>query len=942
MKRATIILLALFAQTACADTPEAVEHTPASALAAIQLADETLDVELVAAEPDVIDPVAMAWDEAGRMYVAEMRDYPLGPAGGTVRLLEDRDGDGRYEKATVFAEGLAFPNSVMPWRGGVFVSAAPDILYLKDLNADGKADERRVVLTGFAEGNQQLRVNSLHLGLDGWVYAANGRSDGVVRRPEEPEDKAVPLRRHDLRFNPDTFAFEPIAGFSQFGLCHDDWGNRFLSWNTVPIRHAVIEESTLAKNPLLAVANVEAVVSDPADTGRIYPLAAPVPRFNRESVEFFNASCGLTIYRGDQLEQLRGDALLCEPLSSLVHHKALTPAGATFVAKRVEQGQEFLASTDAWFRPVNLATGPDGNLYIADFARKWVEHPDFVPKDMRAGVDWRAGESLGRIWRVRKKGAPLAAHLLVDLDTAGLVNALEDANGWVRDTAQRLLTERHDTSLLGKIGDLSWSGKSPEARLQALNVAANMGGVSADTLSFVMLDQDSRVRRGALQLAADGRIALNMEDACLAAMDDPDPQVRFMAAIAGTGLPASTRLQLIHQAAARPCDSWMVTALLCLAHDESSPFLTALLRDTGLAPAALLSGLAELAGAQNDTASLSALAEALQTSKVEVTAPVVAGLLRGLDRAKADAREFTEDNALTSRLEPYLIALIADETQESARRLEAVALVRRGIAPGALEALPAVLHDTGEQALRIAVAQVLAAQPNTTALAGLFSTWESLPVAARRVLVTACTGNRAAANTLLDALEAGQLSAREIDPQSRDVLAKFPEEKVRTRNGKLVPSSGSADRKDVVAHYGESLKLTGDATHGAVLFEQNCMPCHRYQGKGNTVGPDLSGIVSRAREQLVSDIFDPSAEVAPDYAAYTAVVNGLDVVTGVLASETANAITLRQAQGLEQVILRAELSEFRASQLSLMPEGFETNLDIAAFADLLSFLRGGK
>src|SRR5438874_1138060 len=153
---------------------------PQQELATFHFADPNLTAELVASEPDIVAPVAIAWDADGRLFVAEMTDYPSGPISGRIRVLKDRDGDGRYERATIFADKIAFPNGVMPWNGGLLVTAAPDILFFKDTNGDGHAPERRVLLTGFAEGNQQLRVNGLYWGLDNWSYGANGRSDGEV------------------------------------------------------------------------------------------------------------------------------------------------------------------------------------------------------------------------------------------------------------------------------------------------------------------------------------------------------------------------------------------------------------------------------------------------------------------------------------------------------------------------------------------------------------------------------------------------------------------------------------------------------------------------------------------------------------------------------------------------------------------------------------------
>ena len=401
---------------------------PAQEFATFQFADPDLRAELVAAEPDVISPVAIAFDARGRMFVAEMMDYPLGPEGGQIRCLEDRDHDGRFETATVFATKLPYPNGVLPWNGGVLVTAAPDILFLKDNDGDNRADERRVILTGFGKGNQQLRVNGLMWGLDNWVYGANGRSDGAVR--------GVSLRGHDFRFRPTTGEFETLAGRSQFGLARDEWGNRFLSWNTIAVRHEVIPERYLLRQPGFSGTEGVFDITEPGDSGEVFPLTPAPLTFNKESTSHFNALAGLTIYRGD--------AYVGESLRNLVHRRRLVPDGPTFVARRVERGKEFLTSTDPWFHPVNFANGPDGALYIVDFYRHFVEHPHYVPEKLRDSQPWRTGAEHGRIWRVvntrekieRTRPNPDQA------STSELVEALKHPNPWWRDTAQRLLVER--------------------------------------------------------------------------------------------------------------------------------------------------------------------------------------------------------------------------------------------------------------------------------------------------------------------------------------------------------------------------------------------------------------------------------------------------------------------------------------------------------------------
>lgn len=394
-------LLLLVARSCPADGPPG-PLDPEAALASFEVVPGHT-IELVAAEPLVFDPVALCVDSRGRMHVAEMGDYPAGAGGGRIVTLHDDDGDGRADRRVLFAEGLPFPSGVLPWRDGLLVTAAPDILLLRDTDGDGRADAREVILTGFVAGNQQLRVNGLSAGPDGWVYAANGRNGGEVSSPLRPDVPPVSIAGHDLRFRPDTGEVEAVAGFSQFGLAFDAAGERFSNWNTAPIRHVVFPLDVARRHPLFAPPTDMEVLEDPSLQNRVFPRAGTPTTFNREPTDAFNASCGLSIDRVGALDP-PGCAYVCEPLLNIVHRRELVPAGVTFVARRPagEEAREFLASRDPWFRPVSTAVAPDGSLLICDFYRRWVEHPDFVSAELRGGIEWDEGKDRGRIWRVRR------------------------------------------------------------------------------------------------------------------------------------------------------------------------------------------------------------------------------------------------------------------------------------------------------------------------------------------------------------------------------------------------------------------------------------------------------------------------------------------------------------------------------------------------------------
>jgi putative membrane-bound dehydrogenase-like protein len=441
----------------------AAQLSPDAALKSFELADPELRVELVAAEPLVESPCAMAFDEKGRLCVAENRGYPntTQPPAGRIALLEDTDGDGRMDKRTTFADGLTFPNGVLPWRGGVIVTCAPEVLFFKDTNGDGQSDERRILLTGFeTKGSTQLRVNCPTIGPDGWIYLAAGLSGGSITCPEHP-DRAPLKMTADIRFHPDTLEVENVDGRSQYGMSFDAAGRRFICMNRIQVQHVVLDSKWLRRNPLLAFSDTvqncpelvpNGLMHSTAGAARLYPISSNITTADSHQ-GFFSAACGVTIWRGGALPaSYRGHAFSCDPTGNLIHADRLVPQGVTFSAVSMFEKREFLASRDDWFRPVFLRSGPDGALYVADMYRKVIEHPDYLPEEVRKRTDFESGKTMGRIWRVRGNGSsaeksetasPAANHLrsLVELGNsqtpeaiAGLVRAVQEQpkDRWLR------------------------------------------------------------------------------------------------------------------------------------------------------------------------------------------------------------------------------------------------------------------------------------------------------------------------------------------------------------------------------------------------------------------------------------------------------------------------------------------------------------------------------
>src|SRR5438552_13066332 len=488
--------------------------------------------ELVVSEPLIVDPVAFDWGPDGKFWVVEMRDYPLGipdsggspdavkakasgsssrpspgvngyKPGGVVKYLEDTDGDGRFDKATVFLENVNFPNGIMAWRKGVLVSAAPEIFYAEDTNADGRADVRKPLLVGFNEGNQQHRVNGFEYGLDNWVYAANGGSGGNIR--SEGTGKTAILRGHDLRFKTDTGELELVEGQTQFGRHRDDWGNWFGNENPTWLWHYFLAEHYLARNPELAVTTTRQVLANYPNSSRVFPVSRPQQRFNwPDAAGNLTSANSATPYRDTLFgADFASSIFISEPAQNVVHREILENNGVTFASHRApdEQDREFLASADNWFRPTMLRTGPDGALYIADMYRRVIEHPEYFPEELKHRPDIRAGEDKGRIYRVYPEGAKLRP--IPRLDQPGVTNlikSLASANGWERDLAQRMLIWRDPPPPETELVRVWTEARNPRVRIQALSTLAGLGRMTESLAFDALSDRDSAVKEFAVRL----------------------------------------------------------------------------------------------------------------------------------------------------------------------------------------------------------------------------------------------------------------------------------------------------------------------------------------------------------------------------------------------------------------------------------------------------------
>jgi len=578
--------------------------SPAEALACFRVRPG-FRVELVAAEPVVIDPVAFAWGADGRFWVVEMRDYPLGidgkgEPGGVIKVLSDPDADGRFARATPFLEGVGFPSSVLPWRNGALIAAAPDIFYAEDTDGDGRADVRKVLFSGFTPGNQQHRVNGFEWGLDGWIYAANGDSGGLVKSLSTGREISISGR--DFRFKPDTGELETVSAQTQFGRRRDDWGNWFGNNNPTWLWHVTLPEHYLRRNSQLAVKRVQHGLSNYDEPTRVFPASAPMVRPNQPwSLNHVTSGCSPTPYR-DQLfgPDFATSVFASEPVHNVIHREVLEREGAGFTSHRApgEERSEFLASTDNWFRPTTTKTGPDGALYIADMYRFVLEHPEWISPEAQARLELRAGEDRGRIYRVVPEGA--ARRPIPNLaikTTRELVAAMESGNGWQRDTVQRLLVERADPTTAAGLKPLLAITQAPQVRFQVLATLGELQALTSEILVAALTDPHPEVRSEALRqsesLAATGA---ELFSAVAALADDGDASVRQQAAFSLGAWPESQSEPVLRALATRDDAGESLRIAVMSSLRPESPLFAQLNSKTPIPKAAALARLTPSTG----------------------------------------------------------------------------------------------------------------------------------------------------------------------------------------------------------------------------------------------------------------------------------------------------------------------------------------------------------
>ena len=965
-----------------AELPRIASKSPEESLKAIKL-KAGFHAEMVAAEPLIRSPMAMDFDEFGRAFVVELPEYnqyasPKPHGKGSIKLLEDIDGDGRFDKATVYVSDLDYPTAVACWEGGILVGVAPDILFCKDTDGDGKADVRRKVFTGFGQDKAgEGMLNSFRWRIDNRFHIPCGLDGGEVvpvQTSEVSNVKPINVRGQHLLLEPRAMTITATSGGGQHGMSLDDWNQRaFVCGNSEPVHLVMYDGRYLARNPYLtapaAAINIapEGKFTKLMRTSAIEPWRVLRTRLRKSGVipgsdeggapsGFFTGATGITVYRGDAWPaEFRGQVFVGEVANNLVYRARLESNGVGLTAHRADTDAEFLASTDNWFRPVQFANAPDGTLYVIDMYRELIEGAAFLAPAILKHMDTSAGSDKGRIFRIAPDGFRFKpAPRLGDLSTTELVQLFEHPNGWHRDTASRLIYQRQDRVAVSPLRELAANSKSPLTRVTALYSLRGLSALEPALVVSAMKSDDSKAREHALRLAESFADQADVRDAVLPLADDADLRVRYQAAFTLGAFAGESVTRALSKLAVRDgADPWMQLAILSSIGQRRGEFLAVLLSDPATrSPAhvrAMLNAVAVQIGAANSKAELATMIRQLDLLAADANGKSLAEeLVRNLVSKQPAAKEMLA-GATGGKAREILAALVRDaivtardEAKAPADRAVAVRTLSSASLAETKELFAELLQSKQPQPVQAAALETLARFDVADVPRLILAAWPSQTPQLRATSVETLFTRATWIAAFLDAVEKQTIARADLDPARILLLRQHKEAAIRDRATKLFAGATLARRQEVVDAYQKSLDLKGDVDRGRAHFRKNCAACHKLENFGESIGADLNAIRDRGTAAVLLNILDPNREVKPQFLSYVIVLDSGRTLTGMIAAETANSLTLRKADNTTESVLRINIDELKSTGLSFMPEGLEKQLDPAAMADLLAYLNSIK
>ncbi|MBI3414771.1 MAG: ThuA domain-containing protein [Verrucomicrobia bacterium] len=1005
--------------------PEGGPIAPDKAAAKLNVHPD-FNISLVVSEPLVEKVISLDWAPDGKLWVAETPEYPNGrtinkndvaiairsgnhpesfgqtdkenrPARDRISWLEDTNGDGIMDKKHVFADvdhgvpgGLELVTSVVPYKDGVIVAQAPDILWLRDTNGDGVCDKVETLYTGFGNFDTHAVINNFRWGLDGWVYTAVGYSAGQPRSPITGKDFGR-ITAGILRFKPDGSALEQVAS----GSCNT-WGFDFMPdgemiYTTAtcgePICHIVMSEKALARGN---VGGVRATVPI-FDENKIYPAVHHTrPAYVQiDWVGAFTAAAGSCIYNGGAWpEKWNGSHFVSEATMSLLHHEFITPNGVTYKGTKEASRREteFIAGSDLWFRPIHQRVGPDGALYLVDFYNQAAIHNDTrgpAHGARNAATRPDRDHHFSRIWRIQHKQAKQLTPVAMNKNEPGtLVKLLASENGWQRETAARLLREN---GAGGEVETLKNMVKSPNAglkshsRIAALYTLAALGQADRDTMGAALRDPDASLRKNILRVAAerDNSDYTPSEDGVRGLLNDPEPRVRLNALIAlGTCKLTPEIARVVVETWPKLNDKYLQSAAVGVAAKDPSLFLDAAF---GAADPAFLADfvghVARVAANQQDAAvaarivttvaGKSAATDGLKqavletlgaTLRVNVVPAWSDSLASSFKSLLASARpgvpgaalpliaRWDTAGSLANELKPVITSLgakLADSSLADDQRGQ-VAVNLLGVRKLDATIVPNVGNLLGSSAsttLQKRVIEALGATGDPAAAAPLIAAFPKLDPDLREAAFGQVVKRADWSSALVEAMRGNASLLNLLGPANQFRLRTHADKTVAAKANEVIDALKGPEQKqkdELLAKFRPEVEKAGNVENGKKVFLANCAACHKFKNDGADFAPNLTGMGAHGPGELLIHILDPNRLVEPNFVSVSIETKDDQTFDGIVLRENANAVVLRN-QSAENEIRKDNIKSRTSTGRSLMPEGFE-QLGAEGLRDLLAYI----
>lgn len=989
--RIILVLLTVLFLSACVSKDRDAQPTPPAGFEI----EPGFHLELIASEPLISDPVDMEIDESGRLFVVEMHGYPLDKSGtGKIKILIDTDKDGVFDKSEVFVEGLVLPNSIMRWKNGFIVTDAPHVLYFEDTDNDNHADKSDTLLTGFALSNPQHNLNSPLLGIDNWIYLAHEGAVGTETYKEDFGDRggeifepgytgtrlAVNAGGRSVRFQPDRHTLEMTSSHSQFGHTFDRWGHHLQVGNANHIYQEVLAERYLKRNPGLLLSDATESLSDHGEAAEVFPITKNPEHQLLTDIGVITSACGIHAYQGGLLPAPYDQAVfVAEPVSNLVHVDRLSGNGSLDKASRLQPHREFLASEDPKFRPVNLYTGPDGALYVVDYYRQIIEHPEWMGDDVvKSGALYNDTDK-GRIYRITPDKSPeptwIKGLTLGAMPDDSLVEKLASENAWWSANAQRLLVDRNNQGILGSLTNMAANPASSTGRLRALWTLQGMNAINEETLKIALADSVAGIRENAIQIAE-----LNLDkyprltETMLSMTNDKDPKVRLqllstLGSIQSDAAAAARQSLLLHDLD----DTWIQFAALTAPQEQVRKLLPVILEKYDVANrsySSLASKLTQMMGSSGKDSELHDLFQRVfRASLSPWRADVLRGIGAGLEERRttfalnADEQEklvtllFSDPAASVNQAALGILKITGIQNESVSRRSRQESMLmaedekftegKRSVAIDflGLEGSKAhrdlwkkLINPSEPLPVQLAALRSFSNIPDTEVSQFLIDQWPVLTPELRDAGIQSFLENEKRVAMLLSAIESKKIGTSEVSwPRKVGLMAQrnIP---LRTKARSLFTASAVSQ-----ASYKEILERDGSEEKGIEVFQTQCSLCHQIRGKGGIkLGPDLGTVHNWSKKALVENIMTPSQSISSGFELWSIELNNGEKLQGIIESETPGVIALVNTGNWKKAIKRSDIKSISALNLSVMPDDFGTKLSGEQMSDLVAYLKANK